>query len=153
PICDLRRRPALLGREFRMNEVQSIKRVILVVDAPVHVDAASGARVALDDGIRVDDLELVLVRRHPEIVARRHCNLRKERPARFPAPRTTANVVVRGLTLDRYGDLVVGTLAGQRATGEVCRRGLDTVVNRRMDGKCGSHALLLTRSLRGYRRP
>src|SRR5262249_47048672 len=107
----------------------------------------------LDDGTRVDDLELVLVRRHPEIVARHHGNLRKERPVRLPAPRAAANVVVGALTLDRYGDLVAGTLAGQRAAGEVCRRGLETVVNRRMDGKCRCHALLLTRCLRGRRCP
>ena len=38
------------------------------------------------------------------------------------------------LTFDRYGDLVVRTLAVQRPAGEVGSRGLDATVDRRMNG-------------------
>src|SRR5437899_11005147 len=43
------------------------------------------------------------------------------------------------LTLDRYGNLVVGTLAIQRTASEVCSGGFDALVDRWMDGKCISH--------------
>src|SRR5439155_18901104 len=57
----------------------------------------------------------------------------------LPALRAAANVVMGALTLDRYGNLVVGTLAIQRTASEVCSGGFDALVDRWMDGKCISH--------------
>src|SRR5205823_14975724 len=53
--------PALLLRQLDVDEVESMEWVALVLDAPVHVNAASGTRVALDRRTRVDDLELLAV--------------------------------------------------------------------------------------------
>jgi hypothetical protein len=48
------------------------------------------------------------------------------------------------LPLDRYDNLLVGALAGQRAAGEVRGRGLDAVVDGWMDGKWSCHVNLLS---------
>src|SRR5437867_13239354 len=122
-----------------MDEVNSIQRVILVVDASVHMHAAILARVALDGRVRVYNLQFVLICSHAEVVARHDRDLREQGPARLPALRAAADVAMGALTLDRYGNLVVGTFAIQRAAGEVWRRGSDATIDRCMDGKCLSH--------------
>src|SRR5688500_18160728 len=103
-----------------MDEIRAVQWVILIVDAPVHVDAATRARVPLDGRARVHDRQLVLVRSHAEFVARHDRDLREQRAARFPALRAAANVVMGGLALDRYCNLAVRTLAVQRTASEVC---------------------------------
>src|SRR5437667_5286658 len=129
-----------------MDEVQPVKGVALVLDAPVHVHAATGARVSLDGGGRVDDLELVRICGHAELVARHHRDLREQRAGRLPAFRAAASMVMSALALDRHDDLPVGAFAIQRAASEAWRRGLDAVVDRGMDGKCHVNILLLVGS-------
>ena len=55
-----------------MDKVESIKRMLGVLDAAVHVHAALAAGVTLDGGIGVDDLELVGVPGDLQLVARHH---------------------------------------------------------------------------------
>src|SRR5439155_26656728 len=136
---ELRRRPALLGRELGMDEVHAVQRVVLVLDASIHVHAATRARVTLDGGAWVHDFQLVRVCSHTELVARRYRNLREQRAGGLPALRAAANVIVGGLGLDRYGNFPVGTFAVQRAACEIWSRRLDATIDRRMDGNCIGH--------------
>src|SRR6202034_2079310 len=46
--------PALLLRQLDMEEVEAVERVILVLDAAIHVHAAAGAGVAPDRRLLVD---------------------------------------------------------------------------------------------------
>src|SRR6266852_148675 len=118
-----------------MDEVQSVQRVTLVLDSPVHVHAATAARVSLDGRVRVDDLQLVPICGHAELVARDDRDLREQCAGRLPALRAAASVVMSALARDRYGDLLVGTFAIQRAASEVWSRGRNAIVDRGVDGK------------------
>ena len=44
-------------RELHVHEVETVERMIRVLDAAVHVHAAAAARVTLDRGRRIDDGE------------------------------------------------------------------------------------------------
>src|SRR5712691_9609435 len=129
-----------------MDEVQPVQWVTLVLDPPVHVHAATGACVSLDGCGRVDDLQLVRIRGHAELVPWHHCDLREQRAGRLPAFRAAASMVMSALALDRHDDLLVGASAIQRAASEVWSRRLDAIVDRGMDGKCHVNILLLVSS-------
>jgi len=55
--------------QFDVHEVESVERMVAVLDAAVHVHAAAGAGVALNRGFRVDDLELLRILGDFEFVA------------------------------------------------------------------------------------
>src|SRR5687767_2009123 len=121
-----------------MDEVESVERVIRVVDAPVHVDAASGAGMTLDHRVGIDDLELDLVGRDAEVVPGNRRDNREQRACGLPALGAAAGVVVVRLALDRNGDLPVGTSALKRAAGEIGgRSGTESLVDRGMDRNVG----------------
>src|SRR4051794_3669539 len=122
-----------------MNEIDTKQRMVLVVDAPVHVHTALLARVALDRGARIGHLQLLLVGRDREVGARRHRNLREERAGGLPALRATAYVIVCALALYRNGHLLVGAFAIQRASGEIGGGGLQSVIDLRMNRWCVGH--------------
>ena len=103
--------PALLRRQLRMDEVETMERVILVLDPAVHVHATLGARIALDCCLLVDDLQLVLVGRHRQLVARDHAYDRECRTFRLPALGAAAGVVVGDLRVDLDLHLVTGAPA------------------------------------------
>src|SRR3954470_13490521 len=102
-----------------MDEIEPVEGMILVLDPPEHVNAAAGARVPLDCGTRIDNLELLLVCGDADLVSRHHGNHREQRSSRSPALRAAAEVVVRGLAADGYGDLIGRAMARERASGEI----------------------------------
>src|SRR3989442_13008617 len=104
----------------------------LVLDPAVHVHAALLAGMALDGRLGIDDRELVAVRLDAQVVASHDGDLREQRPFGFPALGAAAHVIVRGLPLDRYLDLVLRAVAKQRAARKILRRGLQSTVDRRM---------------------
>src|SRR5258708_22975165 len=129
-----------------MDEAQPVQGMALVLYPPVHVHAATAARVSLDGRGRVHDLQLVRICGHAELVARHHRDLREERAGRLPAFRAAASVVMSALARNRHDDLLVGAFAIQRAASEVWSRGLDAIVDRGMDGNCHVNILLSIRS-------
>lgn len=76
--------PALAVAQLDVHKVEALEGV-LGLDAAEQVHAARGARVALDGGGRVDDLELGLVGRHLEVVRRHDGNDGEEGAGRLPA--------------------------------------------------------------------
>jgi hypothetical protein len=62
-----------------MDEIETVERMLRVVDAPVHVNSAARAGVALDRGVGIDDLELLLVRGDFEVVARNDADHRENK--------------------------------------------------------------------------
>ena len=133
---EFRRRPSPVVGQFGVEEIEPVQRVTGVVDAPVHVHPATRTRVTLDGRARIDDFQLVFVRRHFEVLPRRDGDLGEKRSAGLPALGAPANMVVSALTLDRDGDLPVRTFARQRTAGEVRSRGLQALVNAGMNGCC-----------------
>src|SRR6202048_2952543 len=119
-----------------MEEVESVQWVARVVDAAVHVHAAFLARVSLDCRVRVHDLQLIFICSYAEIGAWSDRNLREQRASRFPALRAATNVMKGSLALDRHGHLLVGTLARQRTTSEVCRGWFEALIDAWMNGSC-----------------
>src|SRR2546423_12937731 len=107
-----------------------------VLDAAIHMDAASTARVTLNGGVRVDDVELRGIVSDAEIVPGHHGDHGKHCAGRFPALGAAAGVVVRHVALDRDGDRICGALARERAALELLGTGLDALVDRWMKLDC-----------------
>src|SRR5690606_3499778 len=118
---ELRRRPAFIGRELGMDEVEAVERVALVVDAAVHVHAALPARMALDHGRRVDDLELVRVRDDLELVSRHDRDHREQSALGLPALGTATDVIVRALGRDPDLDRTIAAMTSERPAREIGR--------------------------------
>ncbi len=83
-----------------VDEVQSVERMRLVLDAAVHVRAANLASVPLDRRRRVDHVKFVAVLQNGHAVARDHGDHRKGGPVGFPAFGAAAGVVVGDVSLD-----------------------------------------------------
>src|SRR5258707_13207307 len=113
-----------------MDEIQTVERMRLVLDAPVHMRAADCAGVALDSRRTVDDLELVAVLEHFHFVARYNRDHRKGCALRLPAFGATAGVVVGDVAGDGDLDRLVLAFADQGAAGEAAGTFLPSVVNR-----------------------
>src|SRR5262245_22286491 len=124
-----------------MDEVEAVERMALVLDAAVHVGAAGLAGVALDHRRGIDDLELVAVLEHGDVLARHHGHDREHRALRFPALGAAAGVVVRHVALDADFDLVIPAFADQRATCKAAAALLDALIDRGME--CNSHRTIL----------
>src|SRR5690348_8594472 len=120
-----------------MDEVETIERMVLILDATVHVRAASLAGVTLDHRGGIDDLELVAVLEHGDVLTRHHRDDREGRALRLPALGAAAGVVVRDVALDADLDRVVRAFADQRAAGKAAAALFDAVVDRGME--CNSH--------------
>src|SRR6185503_16198253 len=100
---------------------------------------AAGAGVALDGGARVDDLELLAVRRDRQFVAADDRHDGERGAFGSPALAATAGVVEGDVARKRHGDRLAGALTGQRAPAEALGAGLDAVVYGRMN--LDSHVL------------
>ncbi len=122
-----------------MDKIQSVEWMFFVFDPAIHVNAAIFAGVSLDGGLRIDDGELVAVGSHSNLITRDDRDLGKQRAGRFPTLGAAADVVVGALATDRHRDFLVGAVAEQSAASEVCRRGLDSLIHRRMNGYCNGH--------------
>src|ERR1700722_18686664 len=102
-----------------MNEVEAVERVALVFDAAIHVCAAHLAGVPLDGLRGVDDVKLVAVLQHGDILARYHGDDRENSALRFPALGAAAGVIVRDAPLDADLDLLVFAFADEPPAGKV----------------------------------
>ena len=138
-----RRRPARVRRQLRVNEVQAEERVLGVLDAPEHVDAAGLARVPLDRRIGIHHGELVGVLGDRELVAGNDRHDREQGTFGLPALGATAGVVMRGLRLDLDLHGLGRALTNERATGEVVTARFDAVIHGGMDRNCATHVRLL----------
>jgi len=125
---ETRRSPSALGRELGMDEVQAIKRMVLVLDAPEEMGMALLAGVPLDGGGFVDNFQFFAVGNDADLIPRYYGNDGECRALRFPAFAAAARVVMQGLCVDLDLDLVGRTQALQGAACEIRGGGLDTVV-------------------------
>src|SRR3954447_9965906 len=112
-----------------MDKIDAIQRMRFVLDAAVHMHAASFACVALNRRLLIDDRELVAVCLDAQVVTRYHSNLRKKRSFGFPALGASADMIMRRLALYRYRDLLVAAMASKRSARKVCGRRLQPVID------------------------
>src|SRR5690242_7110729 len=99
--------------------------MLVVLDASVHVHAATSAGVALDRRIRVDDLELVGVLRDLDLVFRHDRDDGEIRAFGLPALGAAARVLVRYIRTDTDFDRILRAFADERSARKVLRTGLD----------------------------
>src|SRR5436305_10269552 len=116
-----------------MDEVEAVERMRLVFDAAVHMRAANLASVALDRRRGIDDLKLVAVFQHLDVVARDHRDDGEGRTLRLPALGAAAGVIMGNVAGDGDLDRLVLALADQGAAGKAARALLHSVVNRWVD--------------------
>src|SRR5437868_1794725 len=128
-----------------MNEVETVERMRLVLDAAEHVRAANPAGMALDRRRRVDHLELVAVLENRDVFPWHDGDHGKGRALRLPASGAAAGVVVGDVALDADLDRPVLAFADQGAAGEGARTLLDAVVNRWVDMNSHGPILLVGR--------
>src|SRR5690348_8005611 len=119
-----------------MEEVESVERMRLVLDASIHVDAAAGAGIALDWSFLVHDLQLVAVGRDRKLVAAGDADDREQRSLRLPALCAAARVVERHVRSDTHAHRVAGAFAGERAAGEARRALPYSVIQHRVNLDC-----------------
>src|SRR4030095_7729007 len=124
-----------------MDEIQAEERMLLVLDASVHVHAATFTGAPFDDRVRIYDRQLVLIGRYTDLVAWHDRDLGESRPRRLPALGAPAHMVVGTLAINRYRHLLVRAVADQRAAREVLSRRFHALINRRMYGN--RHCLFL----------
>ena len=134
-----RRRPTAFGEKLGMDEIETVERMAFVLDAAVHMRAASLAGVTLDRRRGVDDLELVAVFEHGDVVAGDHGDDRKGGALGLPAFGAAAGVVVGDIALDADLDRPVLAFADQRAAGKAAGAFFDAAINRWVD--MNSHGL------------
>jgi len=130
--CKARRCPSALGRELGVDEVQPIKRMVLVLDAPEQMGVALLAGMPLDGGGFVDNFQFFTVGSDADLIPRDDGNDGEYRVLRFPAFAAAARVVMQGLCVDLDLDLVGRTQALQGTTGEIRGGGLNTIFKGRV---------------------
>src|SRR4051794_19999323 len=114
--------PATLLRQLGVHEIETVERVVLVLDAAIHVDAATRARMTLNSCGRVDDLELLFIGSDLDLVLANNRDLREHGAVRLPALRATTDVVMGDVTPEADGDLLGRALARKRAAGDAGAR-------------------------------
>src|SRR5579871_1501877 len=101
-----------------MDEVEAVERMAGVLDAAVHMRAASLAGVALDHSGGVDDLQLVAVLQHRNVLPWHDGDDGEVCALRLPALGAAAGVVMGDVALDANLDGVVGAFADQGPSSE-----------------------------------
>src|SRR5262249_33122793 len=91
----------------------------LVLNPAIHMDAASGASVALNRCRRIDDLKLVAVGCNADFVARNDSDNGEHRARGLPALRAAASVIMSGLGSYRNGYGILAAFALERPALEV----------------------------------
>src|SRR5215813_3300035 len=76
-----------------MDKIEPVERMLCVLDAAIHVDAAIFAGVPLDGRIGIHDLELVGVLGNTQLVARHNRDLREHCARGLPAFGASADVM------------------------------------------------------------
>jgi hypothetical protein len=104
--------------------------------------------MTLDGGLAVHHAELGLVLCDAQVVPRHDGDHREGSTFRLPALGAAAGVIVRDLPLDGDANLIRGTLAGKRATGELAVARLYALVDGRVQADVVRHVnLSLCKSL------
>lgn len=116
---ELRFLPALLIAEFDVDEIEAFERVVFH-DSAKEVHAAFFARVALNCGVGVDDVEFGSVLDDFEVVDWDDSDNGEEGSLGLPALGAAAGVVVGDVAGDLDFDLVGCAVALQRAAIEAC---------------------------------
>jgi hypothetical protein len=122
-----------------MNEVQSIEGMFRIFDAAVHMNAAAAAGMALNCGRGIDNLQLIAIRRHLNLIPRDHGDNREKISRRLPALRTTAGMIMGRLRAYRHRDGVVFAFANERAARKIRLTGLNSIIHRGMDANVAWH--------------
>src|SRR5438132_1395330 len=128
--------PAALLRQLDMEEVEAEEGMSLVLDAPVHVHTAPGAGVALDGGLLVHDLELLVVRGHADLVPSGYADQREQRAFGLPALGAAAHVVERHVRRDAHRHRIARAPAGECSACEARRALLYTLINQGVNLDC-----------------
>src|SRR5690348_1828449 len=115
----------------------------LVLDAAVHMRAARLAGITLDSLRGVDDMQLVAVLEHGDVLPRHHGHHRERCAVRLPALRAPAGMVMRHVALDADLDRPVLAFADQRSARKVARASFHAAVDRWMDMNVHGPILLL----------
>src|SRR5258708_31805429 len=102
-----------------MDEVETIERMRLVLDAAVHMGTATLAGVPLDRRRRVDHAQLVAVLKNGHVVARDNRDHRKGCSFGFPALGATAGVIVGDIALDADLDRLLPALPAHASARQV----------------------------------
>jgi hypothetical protein len=126
---EFRRRPTGFPRQFGVDEIESIERMVLVLDPAVHVDAAFSASVTVNGLRGVDDVKLISILDNGDVCARHNGYCRKKSAFRLPAPRATTDMIVGALSLDGDLDGIARAFANERSAGEVFRCRFDPVIH------------------------
>lgn len=129
---EARRSPSTLGRELGVDEVQTIKCMVFVLDAPEEMGVALLAGVPLNGGGFVDNCQFFTVGSDADLIPRYYGNDGECRVLRFPAFAAAARVVMQGLCVDLDLDLVGRTQALQGASCEIRSGRLETIVQCRV---------------------
>src|SRR5262245_16333283 len=114
-----------------MDEIQSIKWMIFVLDPTVHVHSAFLAGMPLDGCGSIHHSKLVRVPRHAQLVTRHDSDLCEQCTFRFPTLRAATHVVVGALPLDAHLNSVMSALANQRPARKIFPSKLDALVDGR----------------------
>ena len=115
-----------------MNEVQTVKSMVLVFDTSVQVSVALSARMALNGRLLVNDGELVRVCGDADFFPWDHGDNRKPGARRLPAFAAATGVVMQGLSVDSDLNLVGWAQALQRAAGKIDSRRFYPVIQCRV---------------------
>src|ERR1700686_1241174 len=125
-----------------MNEVQTVERMPLVLDAAEHMRPASLAGMPLYRRRCIDHLKLVAVFKNADVFARHDCDHGENGPFRLPAFGAAAGMVVGDVALDADLDRPVLAFADEGSTGEIPGPLPYSVVNRWVDMNCHGPILL-----------
>src|SRR6185437_5908979 len=115
-----------------MDKIEPVERMLCVLDAAIHVDAAIFAGVTLDGRVSIHDLEPIGILGSTELIARHNRDLREQRALGLPAFGASAYVIVGALGRDAHLYETTRALAHKRPSREVRRAGLHTVVHCRV---------------------
>lgn len=130
---ELRLLPSLLIGKLGVDKVQSLEGVVNL-NAAEQMSAAFLAGVALNGGCLVENLELVCVGSHGEVLLGDYTNDGEESTGGLPALRTSAGVVVGDVALDGDCDFVLRAETVEVSAGKIGVTFGDTVVNEGVEG-------------------
>lgn len=111
-----------------MDKVQPLEWVVLL-DAPVEVNTTLRASITLNNCVRVNDLELRLVRGDPQFLLGDDADNGEEISFRLPALRTTAGMVMRNVAVKCHLDTIVWAVAVELPAGEVFLPLCDAIID------------------------
>ena len=125
-----------------MDEIEAIEGMISILDTAEHVDAANLACMPLNRGRRIDDLKLIGIRCHSQVLARYNSNHGKQGPLRLPTLGAATQMIVGAVTLYLDNDRIICTFADEFATSKVRVAGGYAIVDSWVDRERCSHLTL-----------